>query len=162
MEGMQFQRPGVLRTVVAGVVGTVVLLIVNLVGFELAGDILFDPDLQSAKLIAVWEEIEPLPPAHGEALTGVILILIGIGRAFVYRWLAPAWPTGVIARALRYALLVWFLSFFFVEFAAPFTLFGEPVGLVLIELVILAVAVLAEAFVLVGIMERRGTPVAEG
>ena len=162
MEGMQHQRPGVLRTVVAGVVGIVGFLIVNLLGFELAGDILFDPDLQSAKLIAVWEEIEPLPPAHGEAVTGVILILIGIGRAFVYRWLAPGWPAGVVARALRYALLVWFLSFFFVEFAAPFTLFGEPVWLVLIELVILAVAVLVEAFLLVRIMERRGTPAADG
>ena len=162
MQGILHQRPGVLRTVIAGVVGIVGFLIVNFLGFEVASPILFDPDLQSAKLIAVWDEIEPLPPAYGEAVTGSILILIVIGRAFVYRWLAPAWPTGVVARALRYALLVWFLSFFFLEFAAPFTLFGEPVGLVLIELVILAVAVLAEAFLLAGIMERRSKTAAKG
>lgn len=101
MQGVQHPRPSVLRTVVAGVVGAVVFLIVNALGFSVAGDILFDPDLQSAKLIAVWDEIEPLPPAHGEAVTGVILILMVIGRAFVYRWLAPAWPTGLVARALR-------------------------------------------------------------
>lgn len=59
-------------------------------------------------------------------------------------------------------MLVWFLSFFFVEFAAPFTLFGEPVGLVLIELVIVAVAVLVEPFVLAVIMERRNMRVAGG
>ena len=151
-----------LKTVIAGVVGVVAFLIVNFLGFSVAGPILFDPDLQSAKLIAVWDEIEPLPPAHGEAATLSILILIAVGRAFVYRWLAPAWPTGLVARALRYALLVWSLTFFFVEFAAPFTLFGEPVWLVLIELVILAVAVLAEAFVLTGIIERRSTPEASG
>ena len=57
-----------------------------------ADPILFDPDLQSAKLIAVWDEIEPLPPAYREAATAIILLLIGIGRAFIYSWLAPAWP----------------------------------------------------------------------
>jgi len=60
------------------------------------------------------------------------------------------------------SISVWFLAFLFVEFSAPFNLFGEPVGLVLIELAILAVAVLAEAFVLAGIVERRRTAMASG
>lgn len=87
------QRPSVLLTVIAGLAGAVVGLITTFIGFMVADPILFDPDLQSAKLIAVWDEIEPLPPACGEAATGIILLLIGIGRAFIYRWLAPAWPT---------------------------------------------------------------------
>lgn len=87
------QRPSVLRSVIAGLAGAVVGLIITLIGFMVADPILFDPDLQSAKLIAVWDETEPLPPTSGEAATGIILLLIGIGRAFIYRWLAPAWPT---------------------------------------------------------------------
>ncbi len=85
------QRPSVLRTVIAGVVGAVGGLIITFIGFMVADPILFDPDLQSPKLIAVWDETEPLPPAYGEAATGIILLLIGIGRAFICRWLAPAW-----------------------------------------------------------------------
>jgi hypothetical protein len=153
MENMQHQGPTVLRTVIAGIIGLFVFLIVNRIGFGVADPILFDPNLQSPKLISVWNEVEPLPPAHGLVATLLIFVLIGIGRAFIYRWLAPSWPTGVVARAQRYWLLVWFLSSLFVEFSAPFTLFGEPVGLILIELVILGAAVLAEAFVVAGIME---------
>jgi len=152
MENTQYQQPTVLRTVIAGIIGLFCFLIVNRVGFRVADSILFDPKLQSPKLIAVWNEIEPLPPAHGLVVTLSILVLIGIGRAFVYRWLSPSWPPGFAARAIRYWLLIWFLSYFFVEFSAPFTLFGEPTGLILIELVILGVAILTEAFVVTGIM----------
>jgi hypothetical protein len=149
------QRHDIRRTVLAGLGGAVVFVILQYTLFGLAGPILDDPNLQSAKLTAVWNEIEPLPPAYGYAATVAGLALIGIGRAFVYRWLAPAWPNRVVARALRYALLIWFLSFLFVEFSAPFTLFGEPAGLLALELVILGVAVLGEAFVLAAIMEFR-------
>lgn len=162
MENMQHHQPTVLRTVIAGIIGLFGFLIVIRIGFRVADPILFNPNVQSPKLIAVWNEIEPLPPAHGLIATLSILLLIGIGRAFIYRWLAPSWPTGVVARAQRYWLLVWFLSYFFVEFSAPFTLFGEPVGLILIELVILGVSVLTEAFVVAGIMERSKALAAKG
>lgn len=160
MENMHHQQPTVLRTVIAGIIGLFGFLIVNMIGFRVTYPILFDPNVQSPKLIAVWNEIEPLPPAHGLVATLSILVLIGIVRAFVYRWLAPSWPPSFMARALRYWLLVWFLSHFFVEFSAPFTLFGEPVGLILIELVIQGVAVLTEAFVVTGIMESSKALVA--
>jgi len=162
MENMQHQQPTVLRTVIAGIIGLFGFLIVNRIGFRVVDPILFDPNLQSPKLIAVWNEVEPLPPAHGLVATLSILVLIGIGRAFIYRWLAPFWPSGFAARVIRYWLLVWFLSYFFVEFSAPFTLFGEPVGLILIEMVILGVAVLTEAFAVAGIMESSKALAAKG
>ena len=162
MENIQHQQHTVPRTVIAGIIGIFGFLIVNMIGFRVANPILFDPNLQSPKLIAVWNVIEPLPPAHGLVATLSILVLIGIGRAFVYRWLAPSWPPGLAARALRYWLLVWFLSYFFVEFSAPFTLFGEPVRLILIELVILGVAIFTEAFVVAGIMESSKAQAAKG
>ena len=162
MANMQHQQPTVLRTVIAGLMGLFGFLIVNTIGFRVADPILFDPNLQSSKLTAVWNEVEPLPPAHGLVATLSILVLIGIGRAFMYRWLAPSWPSGFAARVIRYWLLVWFLSYFFVEFSAPFTLFGEPVGLILIELVILGVAVLTEAFAVAGIMESSKVLAAKG
>jgi len=65
MENILHQQPIVLRTVNAGIIGFFGFLIVNRVGFGVADPILFDPNLQSSKLIAVWDEIEPLPPAHG-------------------------------------------------------------------------------------------------
>jgi hypothetical protein len=153
-------RSSILVTVLAGVAGVAAFLVLNFVGFKVADPILGDPELQSAKLTAVWDEIEPLPPAHGEAASITILVLIGIGRAFVYRWLGKFWPSGLVSRVWRYWLLVWFLTFVYTEFAAPFTLFGEPAALVLVELVILGVAVLGEAFAVVGIMHVRKAPTA--
>lgn len=144
------------RTAAAGTAGGAVFFTISALLFTIAHPLLFDPDLQSAKLIAVWEDIEPLPlSATAPLMMALIFILVAIGRAFIYRWLANAWPPGVAARALRYALLVWFLSLLFFEMFTPWNLLGEPVVLVLVELAIWAVVVLAEGFVFAAILERK-------
>jgi hypothetical protein len=148
------------RTVVAGLAGGFALNLTMLVTFRLIGfgwdgsGILLDPSVQSRKLIAVWTEIEPLPLVVSNPIPILGgLMLFGIGHAFVYRWLSPAWPLGVVRRAIRLAALVFFIAYVFWEFFTPFNQFGEPALLVGLELVFWAVIALAESFAIAAVME---------
>jgi hypothetical protein len=150
----------VVRTVAAGIAGgfalnAAMLVTFRLIGFGMeGGGVLLDPSIQSNKLIAVWTQIEPLPLVVSNPAPILIgLMLFGIGHAFVYRWLAPAWPGGVVRRAIRLAALVFFLTYLFWEFFTPFNQFGEPLLLLGLELVFWTVVALAEAFAIAAVME---------
>jgi len=150
----------VTRTVVAGIAGGLALNVAMLLTFRLigfgwdGGGILLDPSVQSGKLIAVWTEMEPLPLVVSNPIPILGgLMLFGIGHAFVYRWLSPAWPSGVVSRAIRLAALVFFLTYLFWEFFTPLNQFGEPLLLVGLELVFWAIIALAEAFAISAVME---------
>jgi hypothetical protein len=150
------------RTILAGLAGGVTLNLTMLLTFRLlglgwnGGGILLDPSLQSPKVIAVWTQIQPIPlVVSNPMLIGMGLILFGVFHAFVYQWLAPAWPTGILERAGRLAVLVFGLSFLFWEFFTPFNMFGEPLPLIGLELVFWALIALAEAFVIAAISEGR-------
>jgi hypothetical protein len=152
------------RTLLAGVSGGITLNIVMVLTFRLlgfgwdGGGILISHSTQSPKLIAIWTELEPIPLVVANPAPIVIgLILFGIGHAFIYRWLSPAWPQGLIARALRIGMLVFFLSFFFWEFFTPFNLFGEPLPLIGLELVFWATIAFAEASVIASVFELKQT-----
>lgn len=154
--------PSPARTVMAGVaaglaLAVTMLLTFRLIGFGWNGDgFLLDPELQSGKVIAVWTRLEPLPLVTTSPAAMLLgFVLFAVGHAFVYRWLSPSWPAGVAPRAARIGALVFFLSFVWFEFFTPFNLFGEPLGLVLIELVFWALVAAAEALMLAAIMERR-------
>jgi hypothetical protein len=149
------------RTILAGLAGGValnltMLLTFRLLGFGLnGGGILLDPALQGPKVIAVWTQIEPIPLVVSDPLLiGMGLILFGVFHAFVYRWLAPAWPYGILERTWRLAALVFGLSFLFWEFFTPLNMFGEPLSLIGLELVFWAAIALVEAFVISAISER--------
>lgn len=153
-------QKSVARTVVAGFCGGLALNLAMLVTFRLigfgwdGGGILLDPAVQSRKLIAVWTEIEPLPMVFANPIPILGgLILFGIGHAFVYRWLSPAWPSGVVSRTIRFAALVFFLTYVFWEFFTPINQFGEPLWLVGLELVFWAVVALAEGIAIATVME---------
>lgn len=150
-----------LRTLLAGIAGgmamnLVMLLTFRAIGFGWNGDgILLTSPMQSPKLVAVWTTLEPLPlvAAHPAPIIGG-LVLFGIGHAFIYRWLSVAWPPGILPRALRFAGLLFFMTFLFWEFFTPFNQFGEPLPLVALELAFWAAIAIAEAFVIAGIVER--------
>jgi hypothetical protein len=152
------------RTVMAGIAGgfaqnAAMLLTFRLLGFGWnGGGILLDPSIQSPKLIAVWTQIQPLPLVvsnPGPIIAG--LIVFGLIHSFMYRWLSPAWPHGISARALRFALLIFILSYVFWEFFTPFNQFGEPLRLLVLELGFWAIIALAEGFAIAFVMEwRRG------
>lgn len=154
--------PSPRRTLVAGLAGGVALNLVMLLTFRViglgwrGGGILLDPAQQSAKLIAVWTRLEPLPLVVSRPAPIVAgLILFAIAHAFVYRWLSPAWPAGVHARAWRLAGLVFLLSFLFWEFFTPFNQLGEPLSLIALELTFWAAIALAEAYAIALVSELR-------
>lgn len=150
------------RTLGAGVAGGLALNLVMVVTFRLIGfrggaGPLLDPAVQSAKLIAVWTQIEPLPLVVTRPAPIVLgLVLFGIAHAFIYRWLSPVWPLGVHPRAWRLAALVFVLSFLFWEFFTPFNQFGEPLPLIALELTFWAAIALAEAYA-IALVSELGT-----
>lgn len=151
-----------LKTVLAGIAGGIafnlaMLLTFRAIGFGWDGQgFLITSAMQSRKLIEVWTSIEPLPMivANPAPIIGG-LVLFGIGHAFVYRWLAVAWPPGILPRALRFAGLQFFMTFMFWEFFTPYNQFGEPLQLVALELVFWGTIALAEAVVIAAILEPR-------
>jgi len=148
------------KTLLAGFMGGMTLNLVMLLTFRLigfgwnGGGILLNPSFQSPKLIAVWTQIEPLPLVMNSPAPIIIgLIFFGIGHAFIYKWLAASWLSGIAARAWRMAALVFFLSFFFWEFFTPFNQFGEPFQLIALELLFWAIIAIAESFVIAAVFE---------
>ncbi|MDH4232927.1 MAG: hypothetical protein OEW04_12975 [Nitrospirota bacterium] len=134
----------------------VMLLTFRFIGFGVnGGGILLDPALQSRKLIAVWTELEPLPLVVNQPAPVILgIIVFGIIHAWLYRWLSPSWPRGVIQRGLRFAAVVFFMTFLFWEFFTPFNLFGEPARLIAIELVFWGLIALADGLAISAVMEQ--------
>jgi hypothetical protein len=154
-------KPSTIRTALAGIAGGMGMNITMLLTFRLLGlgwtgnGILVNPDLQSSKLIAVWKQIEPLPLVVVKPAPIIIgIVFFGVIHAFIYRWLSPAWPTGVLRRGLRMASLIFLLVFLFWEFFTPFNLFGEPLPLIGLELVFWALIALADGLAIAIVMER--------
>jgi len=102
------------------------LLTFRMIGFGWNGDgILLDPTIQSAKLIAVWTQLDPLPLIVTQpALMAAGLITFGVVHAAIYRSVAHAWPPGIVPRALRMAFVLFALSFAFWEFFTPVNQLG--------------------------------------
>src|SRR3989338_7639645 len=107
------------KTLLVGLVGGLTLNFVMVLTFRLigfgwhGGGILLNPSIQSRKLIAVWTQMEPLPLVVSHPVQIFVgLILFGIGHAFIYRWLAPAWPHGIKSRRGG-----WLVSYFFSHFS---------------------------------------------
>ncbi|MEW6426821.1 MAG: hypothetical protein AB1568_02175 [Thermodesulfobacteriota bacterium] len=151
------------RTLGAGLAGGMAMNLAMLLTFRAVGfgwnggGVLLSSAMQSRKLIAVWTELEPLPLVVARPAPIIAgLLLFAIGHAFIYRWLAPAWPQGIAPRALRLAGLLFFLSFLFWEFFTPFNQFGEPLPLIVLELSFWGLIALAEAFAIASVMEAGG------
>lgn len=136
----------------------VMLLTFRAIGFGWNGDgILLSSPIQSPKLIAVWTTLEPLPLIVVNPAPIIIgMVLFGIGHAFIYRSVSISWPAGILPRAIRFAGLLFFMTFLFWEFFTPFNQFGEPLPLIALELLFWAAIAIFEAFVITAIIEREG------
>ena len=153
-------KKSVSRMLFAGLAGGMALNLVMLLTFRMLGfgwdgkGILLDPTIQSPKLIAVWTQVEPIPLVVSDPAPIIAgLVLFAFGHVFIYQWLAPAWPAGIRARAWRLAGLVFFLSFLFWEFFTPFNQFGEPVLLIILELIFWVIIAISEALVIAAVLE---------
>jgi hypothetical protein len=152
------------RTVIAGVAGGIAMNLAMLLTFRLigfgwkGGGILLNPSYQSQKLIAVWTKIEPLPLVVRQPMTIIVGIVgFGIIHAYVFRWLSPSWPRSAAKRAIRFACLVFVMTFLFWEFFTPFNQFGEPLYLIALEIVFWALIALVDGFAISMVMHEDKT-----
>jgi hypothetical protein len=152
-----------IRTLLAGLaagtaMNAAMLLTFRLLGFGWDGDgILLRSPSQSPKLIAVWTELEPIPLVVNAPASIIIgILLFGIVHAFLYRWLSPAWPPGVLKKGLRFSALVFVMTFLFWEFFTPFNLFGEPLHLIVLELLFWGCVALADGLVIATAIGENG------
>jgi hypothetical protein len=154
-------KPSIQRTLVAGLAGGIAFVLGTFVTFaQLSGSrrgdegLLFDPDTQHEKVIAVWKQLEPLPRViETPAVILVGMIAFGIAYAFVYRSVASAWPAGIHRRAWRLALVIWLASVFS-EFMGPFNVLHQPLSLSVVAWGFWAVSAVAEAYTLVYVLDR--------
>ena len=144
---------GFTRTALAGLAGGFAFTVSMFVTFHLigfgwdGGGVLLRSAIQSPKLVAVWTRLEPLPLVISNPVPiFLVLVLFCIGHAFVFRSLAHSWPPGVLARACRYSGLTFFLTYAFWELFTPINQFGEPLLLVVLELLFWAIIAFSEAF----------------
>lgn len=147
----------ILRPLLAGLGGGVAWLLGLLLFFGPAQTILADPEHQSAKFLAVFAEIEPLPRAatHPWVLyVGVLtisLVYAGTFTALRSRWPGRGWRKGAVFGLVAWALMVpWF------EFYLPFNVMHEPVALVLLEAVLWALVLQLVGVSIAWIDERLG------
>jgi hypothetical protein len=157
-------KASIKRTLLAGLLGGVVFnmslfVTFRLIGFGMDGKgILMSPS-QSEKLKQVWTQ-KPIPRVvdmeniDGLPVIALGLILFAIAHAFFYRSIAPAWPAGVFARALRFAFWMFLVVFVFWEFFTPFNQLHEPLHLLGIEIAFWAFIASAEAFAIASVMEK--------
>jgi hypothetical protein len=116
--------------------------------------LLFNPETQSHKLIAVWKEIEPLPRLVVDPLPMFAgYLLFSIGWAFIFRSVRLAWPSGLWSRGYRLALLIWLFGAFF-ELQGPVTLLYVSAVPLVISLSFWAVVASMAAFAMASVMER--------
>ncbi|NJP05659.1 MAG: hypothetical protein HC837_08595 [Chloroflexaceae bacterium] len=137
----------------AGISGAIAFLIANIVSnilfFQLGRGILFEHEQQSDKLIAVLFEMEPLPLMFTNGVLYLSLAAgIGVIHGLVFALIEPVLPQHTLSRGLAFAAIVWALMALYFEFHAPFNMFGEPVILVLVELVFWAVVLATEGIIL--------------
>lgn len=155
-----------LRTVIAGALAGIAFNIAGFGTFVLLGSgldnrsgPLLDPERQSAKMIAVWRTIEPLPLFQTQPGTILaIYVLFGVGYATLYRSVSAAWPRTFWQRMPRLALTIWFMSCAFFELLGPVNLLGEPMPLVALELIFWAIMSTTAASVLVAVCDRPSRP----
>lgn len=150
---------------IAGMLGGLAFAVVNFVTFGLfsgsrAGQtgLLFDPSSQSAKVIAVWKEIQPLPWLITQPwIIAIALVFFGIIYAGLYASVEKAWPARLGARVARLTALTFVAPVFF-EVMGPFNLLHEPTPLQLIEFAFWFLACAAQSLVIVALHHRKRAP----
>lgn len=128
-------RPGLAVTLASGVAGGLAWILALNAFFGPAQVILANPEHQSAKFLAVFGAIEPLPRAAENGwIVPVGLLVLGVLYGLAYRLARPAfagrrwWRKGLTFGGLAWLLMVpWF------EFYLPWNVMHEPFALVLLE-----------------------------
>ena len=148
--------PKILLAPIAGLVAfTLANVVSNLLFFQLGAPVLFDPGIQSNKVIDVLFEMEPHPLMFEN---GPLYMAYGAGvgaiHGLVFMMIEPALGRTRLQRGLWFAVVLWALMALYFEFHTPFNMFREPLVLVGLELFFWIFVVLAEGLVLAFIYGR--------
>lgn len=142
--------PKSIRAAFAGLLAFVVANIVsNVLFFQLGHAVLFDPELQSAKVLDVLFRMEPRPLMFENGLL-YMAIAAGIGavHGLVFLLVEPSLGRSRLQRGLWFAVVVWALMALYFEFHTPFNMLREPLPLVGLELVFWAIVAAVEGLIL--------------
>lgn len=108
---------------------------------------------QSPKLVAVWNTLEPVPQVT--SLMPALLITPAI-FSFFFAVLYDSIPGhGKIKKGLAYGIILWGTIAVFFELFTPLGLFGEPLHLLVYELLLWFVGLVVTSLVLSGIYTRK-------
>ena len=151
-----------IRAILAGILGGLVaslaiFVIFRLIGFEYWG-ILLNPQYQSPKLIKVWTELQPIPLAVNHP--GIItlgFIILSIIHAFIYTKIRNGISGEGLKKGVIFGLIIWLFSYVFFEFFTPWNMFGEPVALVILELLFWIPVALSEGIVIAKVYDVDST-----
>lgn len=141
------------KTLLALIAGLVAFLVANIVSnilfFQLGASVLFDPQIQSSKVIDVLFEMEPRPLMFENGpLYMAYAAAIGAVHGIIFMMIEPALGGSRTTRGLRFAVVLWALMALYFEFHTPFNMLREPILLVGLELLFWIVVVLVEGLAL--------------
>ena len=102
--------------------------------FGTAQAVLAHPDMQSAKMNAIYELQPPARIATDPWLLPVAMLVIALVQTLVFAYIRRALPNGLFLRGLAFGAIAWALFVPWFEFYLPWSLMLEPTALVLLEM----------------------------
>lgn len=143
-----------LSLLIPAVVVLNIVLLYGLFMIPISQSIIFSKDYdQSTKLIEVWKQIEPIPTLVS-LLPALIIPPIIYCIIFILSFYALPGKTGV-KKGFLFGVMLWSLIALFFELFAPFGLFGEPLRLLLYELMLWFIGLTTVGTVMGMIYERQ-------
>jgi hypothetical protein len=116
---------------------------------------IFNEAIQSPKVQAVWDELEPLPLMISNPVAfALVLALLGVVHGLVFALIVGGLPGRRLKRGLLYGLIIWLMSHLFFELNGPYGLLGEPMPLVGVELIVSLIGALLEGIVISAVYGR--------
>jgi len=146
----------------AGVLAGAAFCTLSVVTFYILGvlpGLLFNPSLQSTKVIAVVQTLEPLPlMQRAPYIVFAFWTATLVGYAYLFDHIKVLWPQRYWQRVFRLTLMIWFFSLFFFQFQGPLNLLAEPLPLFALELGFWAICALGASIIIVATTEGPTKP----
>ena len=125
--------PSAARFPLAVLASTVGWMVGMSIAFVPAQAILTDPSRQSAKMLAVFSTLEPLPRIGTPDRMIVLVAVVSVFLVLGYRLSRPDPSQSWWRRGLRFGTLAWLLMVPWFELYLPWNVLHEPMPLVVLE-----------------------------
>lgn len=126
-----------LRIFLAGTIATIVWYAGILLVFGPAQSILADPAYQSKKFLVVFTQMEPLPKMYLQPIAFYVgFLIVGTAFSLAYHLIGRSLPGKSLYKGAFFGFGAWLLMNPWFEFYLPWNVMHEPIGLVLLEMVL--------------------------